>query len=170
MYDRWTMHSYHVGGQDPTSPLSVLHGPWTGWFSSKKTVNGICPLMNPVSLTCMHVCALSRFSRVRLFAVLCQWKSSRLLCPWDSLGKKTGVGCHGHQGVILTQGSNLCLFHLLHLQAASLWLPPPGKPFTYKELFNANTKKVILMVDLRFDSSPEEVITLPPPPPPIKRR
>ena len=94
MYDRWTMHSYHVGGQDPTSPLSVLRGPWTGWFSSKKTVNGICPLMNPVSLTCMHVCALSRFSRVRLFAVLCKWKSSRLLCPWDSLGKKTGVGCH----------------------------------------------------------------------------
>ena len=30
---------------------------------------------------------LSRFSRVRLFA-------TRLLRPWDSPGKNTGVGCH----------------------------------------------------------------------------
>ena len=38
---------------------------------------------------------------------------TRLLCPWDSPGKNTGVGCHFHlQGIFLTQGSNpgfLCL-------------------------------------------------------------
>ena len=30
---------------------------------------------------------------------------ARLLCPWDSPGKKTGLGCHALlQGVPLTQG------------------------------------------------------------------
>ena len=34
-----------------------------------------------------------------------------LLCPWDSPGKNTGVGCHALlQGIFLTQGLNLCLF------------------------------------------------------------
>ena len=31
-----------------------------------------------------------------------------LLCPWDSPGKNTGVGCHAvFQGIFLTQGFNL---------------------------------------------------------------
>ena len=31
----------------------------------------------------------------------------RLLCPWESPGKNTGVGCHALlQGIFLTQGSN----------------------------------------------------------------
>ena len=35
---------------------------------------------------------------------------ARLLSPWDSSGKKTGVGCHALlQGIFLTQGSKLCL-------------------------------------------------------------
>ena len=33
---------------------------------------------------------------------------SSLLCPWDSPGKITGVGCHS---VLLTQGSNPGLLH-----------------------------------------------------------
>ena len=37
---------------------------------------------------------------------------ARLLCPWDSLGKNTEVGCHFLlQGIFPTQGSNLCLLH-----------------------------------------------------------
>ena len=37
---------------------------------------------------------------------------TRLLCPWDSPGKNTGVGCHVFlQGIFLTQGSNLCVLH-----------------------------------------------------------
>ena len=40
---------------------------------------------------------------------------SRLLCPWDSPGKNTGVGCHARlQGIFLAQGSNLHLLKLLH--------------------------------------------------------
>ena len=51
-----------------------------------------------------------------------------LLCPWDSLGKNTGVGCHALlQGIFLTQGSNLHLLCLLHWQVGSLLLVPPGK-------------------------------------------
>ena len=37
--------------------------------------------------------------------------ASRLLCPWDSPGKNTGVGCHALlQGIFPTQGSNPSLF------------------------------------------------------------
>ena len=39
---------------------------------------------------------------------------SRFLCPWDSLGRNTGVGSHFLlQGIFLTQGSNLSLLRLL---------------------------------------------------------
>ena len=41
----------------------------------------------------------------------------RLLCPWDSPGKNTEVGCHALiQGIFPPQGANL---HLLHWQAGS---------------------------------------------------
>ena len=53
---------------------------------------------------------------------------TRLFCPWDSPGKNTGVDCHFLlQGIFPTQGSNLCLLHLLHWQVGSLPLSPPGK-------------------------------------------
>ena len=55
--------------------------------------------------------------------------STRLLCPWDSPGKNTGVGCQAFlQGIFPTQGLNLSLLHLLHWQMGSLPLAPPGKP------------------------------------------
>ena len=38
---------------------------------------------------------------------------TRLLCPWDSPGKYTGVGCYFLlQGIFLTQGLNPCLLCL----------------------------------------------------------
>ena len=50
-------------------------------------------------------------------------KPSRLICPWDSPGKNTGVGCHFLlQGIFLTQGSNP---HLLRWQADSLPMSHP---------------------------------------------
>ena len=54
-------------------------------------------------------CTLSRFSRVRFFVT--PWTvAHQLLCPWDSPGKVTGVGCHAFlQGIFPTQGSNLGL-------------------------------------------------------------
>ena len=51
---------------------------------------------------------LSRFSRVRLNGL---WPT-RLLCPWDSPGMNTGVGCQSLlQGIFPTQQSNLGLPH-----------------------------------------------------------
>ena len=41
---------------------------------------------------------------------------SRLLCPWNSPGKNTGVGSHSLlQGIFPTQGSNLGLLHCRHI-------------------------------------------------------
>ena len=55
-----------------------------------------------------------------------------LLCPWDSLGKNTGVGCHARlQGIFLTQGLNPRLLYLLHWQVGSLPLEPWGKPIDF---------------------------------------
>ena len=39
---------------------------------------------------------------------------TRLLCPWDSPGQNTGVGCHSLlQGIFPTQGSNPSLLYWL---------------------------------------------------------
>ena len=73
----------------------------------------------------MHACVLSRFSHVQLFVIL--WTvAARLLCPWDSAGKNTGVGRHALlQGIFPSQGFNA---HLLYWQAGFLPLAPLGKP------------------------------------------
>ena len=70
----------------------------------------------------MHECALSRSvlsGSLRPYGL----QHTRLLCTWDSPGKKTGVGCYFLQGIFPTQGSNLCL---LHWQADSLLLSHLG--------------------------------------------
>ena len=52
---------------------------------------------------------------------------TKLLCPCDSLGKKTGAGCHFLlQGIFPAQGLNPHLLCLLHWQAGS----SPGMPIT----------------------------------------
>ena len=49
-----------------------------------------------------------------------------LLCPWDSPGKNTGMGCHFHpQGIFPTEGRNPHLLRLLHWQVGSLPLASP---------------------------------------------
>ena len=67
-----------------------------------------------VNHVCVNPCVLSCFSCVRLCETL--WTIvCRLLSPWNSPGKNTGVGSHALlQGIFLTQGSNPCLSHLLH--------------------------------------------------------
>ena len=82
-------------------------------------------------LLCVRVCVsvcVCVLSHVRLFAV--PWTvPTRLLRPWASPGKSTGVGCHLLlQGTFLTHGSNLRLFHLLHWQADSSPPHPLGNP------------------------------------------
>jgi len=46
------------------------------------------------------------------YLTLCDPMDARLLCPWNSPGKNTGVGSHSHlQGIFLTQGLNLSFLH-----------------------------------------------------------
>ena len=70
---------------------------------------------------------------------VCAWSSptlrprelqpTSLLCPWDSPGKNTGVGCRFLlRGTFLTQGSDPCRPHLLHWYVDSLPLSHPGSP------------------------------------------
>ena len=83
------------------------------------------------------------FSLIYVSSLVCPWKNirdwyihwlgsshddpARLLSPWDSPGKNTGMGCHFLlQGIFLTQGSNL---HLLHWQVDFFFTTEPaGKP------------------------------------------
>ena len=86
---------------------------------------------------CMHV---------HLCPTLCNppgLQPTRLLCPWDSPGKNTGVGCHSLlQGVFLTQGSNPHLLPLLHWQADSLLLSHLGRFKNKYTNANINLQKI----------------------------
>ena len=88
----------------------------------------IQPATRPHSWVLTSRAALSLCSHVRLFAILwtvgCQ---APLSIGFSS--KNTAVGCHFLlQGIFPTQGSNPCVLSLLHWQAGSLPLAPPGKP------------------------------------------
>ena len=69
----------------------------------------------------LFVCPLCVCMLIQLCLTLCDPKDcspDRLLCPWNSPGKNTGVGCHFLlQGIFPIQGSNP---HLLHWQVGSL--------------------------------------------------
>ena len=66
------------------------------------------PSVLPSSIEC--VCML-RVSALQPRAL----EPTRLLCPWDSPGKNTGVGCHALlQGIFPTQRLNLSVLSLLH--------------------------------------------------------
>ena len=59
----------------------------------------------------VYACMLSCFSGVWLF-VPHGLQRARLHCPWNSLGKNSGVGCHALlQGIFSTQGLNWDLPH-----------------------------------------------------------
>ena len=74
-----------------------------------------------------------------------------LLCPWDSPGKNTGVRCHALlQGLFLTQGLNPHLLHLLHWQAGSSSLVPPGKPLPMTHTLNLLTMSQISFCSFLF--------------------
>ena len=143
---KWGQPTVHVGllwwlsGKEHTcnaGDLGVIPGP--GRFPREG--NG-----NPFQYSCWE--SLWSEEPGRLQSVLCcaqliscfwhfstPWTAAaRLLCPWDSPGKNTGVGCHALlQGIFLTQSSNpgilhcrWILYHLYHLSyqqspGYSLW-------------------------------------------------
>ena len=76
----------------------------------------------------LKVCFLSPFSRIQLFLTLwtiaCQ---APLSMGFSRQEYWSGLPCPP-PGIFLMQGLNPCLLRLLHWQAGSLPLAPPGKP------------------------------------------
>ena len=96
MQETWV---WSLGQEDPLDKKMIIHSIIPAWKIPQRSLTGYS----------QHT--LSHFSRVRLFAT--PWTvASRLLCPWDSPGKNTGVGCHFLlQGIFWAQGSNPGLLH-----------------------------------------------------------
>ena len=74
-------------------------------------------------------------------------QTTRLLCPWYSLGKNTGMDCHALlQGIFPTQGLNPHLLSLA-LQADSLPIEPLGKPnVVFKDQQTKNKKSLLIII------------------------
>ena len=77
---------------------------------------------------CQCMLLLSCFSHVWLFATLWTVQPARLLCPWDSPGKNTGVGCHALLQCMIRRGKKtkkkknspdlgefVCVLHVLRM-------------------------------------------------------
>ena len=75
---------------------------WNTWFLK---IWGFCAINLETNIySCMCVCVLSC-----IYLFVCPWTvATRLLCPCNSPGKNTEVGCCAFlQGIFLTQGSNI---------------------------------------------------------------
>ena len=93
----------------------TLSESWGAW--------GVCDHSQSCLVTCRSLSARSVVSQALWSQRL---QPARLLCPWDSPGKNTGVGYHALlQGIFPTQGSNPLLLGLL---PGSSPQAPAGKP------------------------------------------
>ena len=62
------------------------------------------------------------------------YSPARFLCPWDSPGKNTGVGCHALlQWIFPTPGSNPHFLGHVHWQVDSLPRSHLGSPLEYED-------------------------------------
>ena len=79
------------------------------------------------NLVDLCACMLSLFSRVQL-GVTYGLQPTRLLCPWDSPGKSTGVGYHALLQEISQSRNWIYISCVSYFAAGSLPIEPPGKP------------------------------------------
>ena len=94
------------------------------YFKVPTYVLAICCYIGQVSASCSVMSDSSRPHELQ---------PTRLLCPWNSPGKKTGVGSHSLlQGIFLTQGMNQGLLHcrqiLYHLNHQGSLIGAQGCP------------------------------------------
>ena len=81
-----------------------------------------------------HVCVCQITSVMSRSVQSYGQQPARHLCPWDSPGMNAGTGCHAClQGICPTQGLIPDLLCLLHGEAGSSPLAPPGKPHKPQE-------------------------------------
>ena len=112
------------------------------------------PHLTSMSLLPVHVTSVRAN-----FLPPCGLWPARLLCPQDSPGKNSRVGCRALlQGTFLTQGLSPLLQYLLQWQAGSLPLWPLRKP----SIFHTSKKKELLRVrghqSIRSISMTEETL------------
>ena len=92
--------------------------PWNQTNLKRKTDTLVLKVEVLVAQLCLTLCETMDCS------------PARLLSPWDSPGKNTGVGCHFLPwGNFLTQGSNSCL---LHYKQMLYCLSQQGSPLVLK--------------------------------------
>ena len=103
---------------------------WNLWSPFQALLSPCLPLLVP---KCVRVCARSLQSDSLWPHGL---QPFRLLCPWDSPGKNIGEGCRAL--LLPDSGSNPCLLCLLHWQAGSLPLMPPGQPLCQREALSSD--------------------------------
>ena len=112
------------------SPIETHIFWFHSWFNCRKLVV-LCFISLGLVFYHQHIYAkllLIRSLCVCSVTQLCSTlPPARLLCPWDSSGKNTGVGCPALlQGIFPTQGSNP---GLLHCRQIFYHLPHQGSPF-----------------------------------------
>ena len=116
-----------------------------------------CPFSSPICILWIYTYSLyALYSLYRFILYVCMHAKSLQSCPilcdamdcshpgsslhGDSPGKDTELGCHAFlQRIMLTQGSNSHPFYLLHWQAGSLPLAPPGKAILYTRLVKSRS-------------------------------
>ena len=100
--------------------------------ASVNLVQASCMIV--IKALCCHLAAFLLFLTCYVTSVISDsWTVAlQTLLSMGSPGKNTGVGCHSLlQGIFPTQGLNPHLLCLLHCQADSLSLVPPGKSLLF---------------------------------------
>ena len=99
--------------------------------------------------------------RVQLFVTP---QPARLLCPWDSPGKNTGVGCHFLlQGIFLIQGLNPGLLHSRQIldQLSHQGSPPHQMPASERKQTYLSTNLDCLLAFEQRAARPHLLVTNP---------
>ena len=125
----------------PPDPYILNFSFWASFVSSSSSwpweTLRVC--RHPPDSAVERACVLSHFSHVQLFATPWTIAHQTPLCPWNSIGKNTGVGCHSLlQGIFLTQRSNpslLCLLRYLggHESAVAKSLESSLSPLSHTQ-------------------------------------
>ena len=121
---KWTSGAKYMRGSQGEGGCILLapslhHFDSLSWIADSGVSAYSCPcFIGSSNNACMHAKSLQSC------LTLCNpIDYSPAVCPWDSPGKNTGVGCFALlQGIFLTQGSKLLLLCFLLWQAGSLAL------------------------------------------------
>ena len=129
-----------------------------GWTRGSCTAGILYHLSHHDKYICIHMYVLS-FSAVSNSLSPHGLQPIRLLCPWDSPGKNTGIGCHNLlQGIFPTQGSNSGLLHCrwilyqLSYQRSPRILELVAYPFSRESYQSRNQTGVSCIADGFFTS------------------